>query len=163
MCDLQTAAISRTGEKRPNMTKEQIFAVYEAFLKQNPHVSDSKEMAQRIVDRYNASQPLDFTVRSLTEIAGHLISEDNQLAATQFVANLNADTYELTLSANPTLREALEGKLTAQLDVAKIKIVEAEPIERGAGAYLDRARIKNADRHHAIRERNLFPAERLKK
>lgn len=145
------------------MNKEQIFAVYEAFLKQNPHISDSKEMAQRIVDRYNASQPLDFTVRSLTEIVGDLISEDNQLAATQFVANLNADTYELTVVANPALREALEGKLTTPFDVATIKTVEPAPIERGAGAYLDRARIKNADRHRAIRERNLFPGERLKK
>lgn len=145
------------------MTKEEILKVYEQFLKGNPHISQSREMAQRIVDRYNASQPLDFTVPNLTQIAGELISADNQVAATQFVENLNADTYEHAVAANPTLREALEGKLTTPLDVAKIKIVEPEKIDRGGGAYLDRARIHLAARNHAVRSRNLFASERGKK
>ena len=145
------------------MTRDELLKTYEQFLNANPHISQSKEMAERIVARFNASQPLDVTVANLTQVAGDLISEDNQLAANRFVENLNADTYELTVAANPALRDALEGKLTTQLDVAKIKIVEPGPIDRGAGAYLDRARINLAVRNHAIRERNRFPTERLKK
>jgi len=137
------------------MTRQEVIAVYEKFLKANPHVPTGQEMFQRIVDRYNASQPLPFTVEVLTKIAGEVIREDNAIAADRFIQPFDADTMRLTLEANPSLRQALDGTLSTQLDMKTIRIVSPEKIERFAGVDaekgLHRTKIANEQRERGFR------------
>jgi len=122
------------------MTRQEVIAVYEKFLKANPHVPTGQEMFQRIVDRYNASQPLPFTVEVLTKIAGDLTRDDNAIAAGRFIQPLDADTMRLTLEANPLLAQALDGELSTPLDLSKVKIVSPAKVQKFAGTDIEKAR-----------------------
>jgi hypothetical protein len=135
--------------KRGDTKQQQNQRTLEQFLTLYPTVS--RRSIDRIVEHFNAL-PVDervFSIRTLERVVSRIALDD----AILLVENLGADSYQATLAANPSLRDALDGTYIGTIDPSSVRVVLPKPVTQYAGdaveAAINRQREREANARRA--------------